>query len=580
MKKKTIGLLMATILLSSLVGCGNLGESTEPQSVVEEETVDETKQDKAEAEDTSDTADSSESEAATSDKNSPFLNVETTSVDLNASDEESGRYYIVEVDYTKVALSEEDAKQYPELAQTLDDYNSTVDSAKDSELADLKERYMEFEMDSDDEDYVTYNSSDLSHVLRADKHVLSLLKNNYSYQGGAHGYYMVYGEAYDVESGKILSVSDVVKDEATFIGRIKDRLIENYPDTGFMVDLDEYFDSVTKGEYELYWSIDYSGITVYFEPYDIASYADGILKVRFSFEEDGDLINEKYMSVPDDYITPVTTWTEAYADLDADGSEDPILLIGTAPEEDWDANKWEWSIGDTSISDTIESYGNESYLVKKDGKYYAYMFNSVENDYKVLSVIDLATGKELGGEFGMSNMGLYDKDFGYDEDGASWRTSSAFVNPNSFELDSRMDVLGTYSGIKEYHVASNGKPESDDDFYRVDRMGYLIKPLRDLPCQIIDRDGNVLEENATLPKDTMLRIVRTDGETIADLQAGDYAIEDNDYGDDDYITWYTSDPIDLDKGTFYRIQYEIKDYEKILDGDSIFDVFKGMMFAG
>lgn len=580
MKKKTIGLLMATILLSSLVGCGNLGESTEPQSVVEEETVDETKQDKAEAEDTSDTADSSESEAATSDKNSPFLNVETTSVDLNASDEESGRYYIVEVDYTKVALSEEDAKQYPELAQTLDDYNSTVDSAKDSELADLKERYMEFEMDSDDEDYVTYNSSDLSHVLRADKHVLSLLKNNYSYQGGAHGYYMVYGEAYDVESGKILSVSDVVKDEATFIGRIKDRLIENYPDTGFMVDLDEYFDSVTKGEYELYWSIDYSGITVYFEPYDIASYADGILKVRFSFEEDGDLINEKYMSVPDDYITPVTTWTEAYADLDADGSEDPILLIGTAPEEDWDANKWEWSIGDTSISDTIESYGNESYLVKKDGKYYAYMFNSVENDYKVLSVIDLATGKELGGEFGMSNMGLYDKDFGYDEEGASWRTSSAFVNPNSFELDSRMDVLGTYSGIKEYHVASNGKPESDDDFYRVDRMGYLIKPLRDLPCQIIDRDGNVLEENATLPKDTMLRIVRTDGETIADLQAGDYAIEDNDYGDDDYITWYTSDPIDLDKGTFYRIQYEIKDYEKILDGDSIFDVFKGMMFAG
>ncbi len=108
----------------------------------------------------------------------------------------------------------------------------------------------------------------------------------------------------------------------------------------------------------------------------------------------------------------------------------------------------------------------------------------------------------------------------------------------------------------------------------------MISPVHDIPCKIVDKDGNVLEDNATLPKDTMLRIIRTNGENVADVQAGDYSIVYDEYYNEDYPYWRTEDPIDLDRGTFYRIEYEDTEYEGKIDGESSFDVVTGMMFAG
>lgn len=584
MKKKTICLILAGLLLFSLNGCGQKEEVKElPESVTvqdevtENASVDETSEETPEAV----TADAEEAlDQEKSDEDTLFLNVNLKNVSISKNDDTSNRYGIVDVKYTSANLDDEDAAKYPELAKTLNDISANEDAEMSEEAENLLNSYMEWETDKDSDYYLTYSNSVLRKVLRADKNVLSLLTNSYSYQGGPHGYYAIYGEAYDVESGKALSLADVVKDQSGFKKILKERLLEKYSEMVFLVDIDQYFDDLPfGGEGELCWSIDYSGVTIYFEPYEVAPYAAGLLTVRFSFEKDSAYFDEKYTEVPDEYVTPVTTWTFSYADVDGDGNEEEIDLRGTVPDESWGAYQWIWMIGDKKIEDACESFDNDSYLVKKNGKFYAYMFNTVENDYQTLSIVDIASGKELGGEYGLGNYGLHGVDWGYDED-SYWSNDRAFVNPDSVDMDSRMNVLGTYSGVKNYFVGADGLPESKDDYFRVERMGYMISPIRDIPCAIVDKDGNVLEESAVIPKDTMLRIIRTDGETMADLQAGDYAIAENDYGSEEYPYWLTEEPLDLERGTFYRVKFETVDYEMKLDGESIFDLFKGMMYAG
>ena len=591
MKIKTICLFMSLLVVASFSGCqgqNNFGENRaatvenengeQPKS--NEETTEQSEEQNENKENTENDKEENEADNTETGDAPEFLAVDVTDTVLYKSDSEKSIYNYIEVQYSKISLDEECAKKYPDLQKTLNEINLKKEKDKSDKLNELNDKYLEYESFENVDDIVRYKDSHASKVLRADENVLSIISNDYSFEGGAHGYYEVFGEAFDVETGAELSLLDVITDKEKFTLELKDRLLEKYQDSGFLVDLDEYFSNLSfEGENELSWSIDYSGLTIYFEPYEIASYAEGLLTVRFSFAENSELINDKYENVPKDYITPVTTWTESYADINADGEEEPILLVATAPDVDNGYDNWEWRVGDKQITGVTEAYDNESYLVKKDDKYYAYMFNSVENDYHMLVIFDIATGKSFGDDFGFGNYHIHGKDNDYDEEFFR-STVEAFINPDSVNLDSRLDVLGTYTGTKNYYISEEGTPVSEEDFYFVPNMQFMISPVHDVNCKIVDKEGNIIEENAVLPKDSMLRIVRTDGEKTADLQAGDYNIVDEDAGTEEYPYWRTEDPVDLDKGTIYRIEYEIEDYETLLEGESVFDVFKGIMFAG
>lgn len=589
MKRKMLKFLVTISLLAALTGCGKKEEAqsgTEESAVVEEknETADEVAlEETTEAEAAEDGEDyilpekpAAEEVAA---EDSDFLKVDVTDVNMTAADEARDRYEIVKVSYTKIALDEADAKKYPALAAVLEEKNKVADEENLNDLNRMKENHIEFEVDGDY--YPVYESSSRSRIARADKTVLCVLSNYYSFEGGVHGYYAVDGETYDVASGQQLSLADIVTDKDGFITSVVEKLLEKYPGIMFMEDLNTYFtkDDYLSGDRELSWSMDYNGVTIYFEPYELASYADGLLKVRFSFASDGKFFDSKYMAVPSSYITPVTSWTNTYADVNGDGQEEELIMRDFKPDQEWGANEWKLMIGEEELEDPTYSFDNESYLLCRDGKFFIYLFDTVENDYSILNIGDLETRQFLGEEYEFSNYGFESKDYGYD-DTCWWQTNAAFLDPDCFVLATRMDVFGTYSGLKTYHAASDGKPVSDDEFFEVPRMGFLIEAVRDLPCKIVDKDGNVLDENGTLPAGVKLRIIRSNGENAADLQAGDYNIIDEDYGTEEYPFWSTEDPLDLNRGTFYRVEYEIVDYERVLDGESIFDLFKGMMYAG
>lgn len=570
MKKKLItAIIMATMLCTA---CG--------QEVANKTNT--TLKNPASSTNTSSSVSVDNTENVQADLDSLYLNVDITDVNYYMSDYDRNLYGYITLDYNKVTLSNEDAIKYPELANTLNKEAAQLDEEKAAQLKDMQESYFEYEIDSSiSEDYMKYTNECKTRVLRADKTVLTTINSYSGYEGGAHGYYSVHGNAYSVETGKKLSLSDVIVDEEAFKTAVKDKLFSQYDESVFLINIDDYLknDASLSGDNELSWSMDYNGITVYFNPYEIASYADGLLSVRFTYKESANFIDSKYTDTVSDYVVPLSIMGAPKLDVDNDGIEDDVYIVGSLAYDDWDGYEWTIHVNDKSYS--IPNYGfyNDSYIIKRGDKFYAYSFNTVENDYKILNIIDLASGKEVGDENTQKNYGLHVNEYSYDG-GNNWRKTRAFINPDSVILESRLDVLGTYSGIKEYAVGSDGMLVTSDEFFTVDRMGYMISAVKDIPCKLVDKDGNVIDDNATLPKDTAVRIIKTDGKKIVDLQDGDYTIADNDYGSD-YPYYFTEDPIDLNKGTFYRIQLDDNDdYIGTINNESTMDIFKGMMFAG
>lgn len=74
----------------------------------------------------------------------------------------------------------------------------------------------------------------------------------------------------------------------------------------------------------------------------------------------------------------------------------------------------------------------------EDEKTYLYLQHQSDNDSHYINVFDLTTGTPYYVGF----------------TGSSW-SGSPITDPDSFLLWDRLDVLGTYSAYKEYHVGAD-----------------------------------------------------------------------------------------------------------------------------
>ncbi len=142
-----------------------------------------------------------------------------------------------------------------------------------------------------------YELTHTGQAIRGDRNVFSFLDVDYSYLGGAHPYTAVHGVNFDTASGKQLSLQDVTADYNGFCQYVKTCLEEmSREEDGPMLfewyeeDLQKFF----SGEYHLEWVMEQDGVTVYFNPYDLASYAEGALEVTVKFTEHPEFFKENY----------------------------------------------------------------------------------------------------------------------------------------------------------------------------------------------------------------------------------------------------------------------------------------------
>ena len=127
---------------------------------------------------------------------------------------------------------------------------------------------------------------------RTDSLALSFLENNSSYEGGVHGTYGVIGRNFDAKTGKELQLEDVITDRKGMAEAVKAQLRFDYPKASFMESgstlMEEMVDQMMEDD-TISWTLDPWGLSFYFNPYQIGSYAEGIFTATILFSEHPEL---------------------------------------------------------------------------------------------------------------------------------------------------------------------------------------------------------------------------------------------------------------------------------------------------
>lgn len=116
--------------------------------------------------------------------------------------------------------------------------------------------------------------------VSGNKKYVSVLITTYIFNGGAHGNYVLNSLNYDVEKQKFCDICEVSNLSYTQLSAICRRELKNKLKITQMIDDGT---APLPGNYEVFMTED-NFVTVFFEPYSVAPYSDGIQKVKIQFK--------------------------------------------------------------------------------------------------------------------------------------------------------------------------------------------------------------------------------------------------------------------------------------------------------
>lgn len=354
---------------------------------------------------------------------------------------------LAELECSAIYLGDEDAKRYPELADALsaaaDFYEVNMLEGFDMDKESAKEL-----ISSGAEGFDTLVNRLDTHIRRADDVVLSILYDSYYYNGMNSGSRSFWGGNYDTETGKELHLPDVVTDIDEFAKVVEAELFSTAGADVFNSDtiIEDYFKEY--GADGTHWTLEYNGVTVYFDEGEIAGSGFGAINLTIEFAEYPELFKEEYTNVPEAYIVGLPMKSTFCADLDGDGSGDEITLADSYDGEfDWNVTLYVY-VSEVYYAESFWAYGCEPYYVKTaDGKNYLYLFTELETQmYLYVYEITNSTISKVG----EANLSPFYND----------GISAVLTDPNSMHFDIFSDEAG--GGISEgndiFAVSVDGMP--------------------------------------------------------------------------------------------------------------------------
>ncbi len=463
-----------------------------------------------------------------------------------ATEEIDGKHVtLARMEYSVIFLDERSKADYPKLAESIEKFNEEEKNAMHTAHTDNIEMAREHYANSSGY-FVEYSAEDDVYVRRADSVVTSLLHNTYTYTGGAHGYGGHVGVNYETKTGKRLALGDVVSDVSALPELIKEKLQLYWSDVEFF-NLDDV-DEMIKAEDESMWTLDYNGITFYFDPYSLAPYAAGTLVVTLSNEEYPELVKAEYKDIPEAYGVQLKGYMPFFEDVDGDGALDMIRYNGIPNEYNY-IDRLTIEVNEELYEDSsIYAYEESATFVHtKDGRNLLYVELEGDSGYRPTQCYELGAEIKKIGEIG-NGMGSY-------ADGQFWATY-VLTNPEGFVMNKRTDILGTVSGNAVYYVDDAGLPRTDAVKYVF--AGETVRELtllQDVTAWKYDEENDKVGDEIVLKK----------GEKV------DYFAADTE----------NAGYVRLKDGTAVKVVLDKKDgWPRTIKGVNIEEIFENMMFAG
>ena len=449
-------------------------------------------------------------------------------------------------------LSDDDAKEFPDLEKTLREFHEARFTRLKKELVD--------NMDNNKDVFQGYPDIQMSvngqsHVRRADTEVLSFVSYVDMFYGGYN---------FDTKTGKEITLADVISD-ASALPELLDPVLSAENGEKYDLAADSIREILKEKKPEEYsFTIEPEGVRFWFSPYDLSSFAAGMFTGEILFKDHPEIFTGKYQNA-----SPV--WARACPELEPvtffrDGKLTEVLVTGNIGE--YGAHD-SITVSMDGKELVIPQYGYvlEPHLLCRDGKYWLYLFNRGENDFSTLHVLDMngSSPKETGTVEGISREFRilkesewvdYDYEKAHEEESAEDDHRSVLItDPDNIRLDEHMELLSTYSASAVYAMQADGSPANKEAYYEIyngDSFRLTLKQDAEFP----EADPETLADKGTaaLPAGTEIGFYRTDGKDTVWFLLGD--------------------------GRCIRVKLDDTDWPQPVNGTDADELFDGMIFAG
>lgn len=468
-----------------------------------------------------------------------------------------------------LVLSDEEAAAYPKLNQALALEYDTLKKSAEEDLENLKtsaEEMVEYVQEDSNMQLSAVYTPD---ILRADENVVSYELFYYDYYGGAHGYNSYTGLTFDTKTGKKLGFYDVITDEDKVKSGIVHELKDKYASEEGLVenstpeeDADTFFEYVDSKDQSgaVAWSLGADRLNIYYNPYNIGSWALGVVSVSLPFEKYPDAVKEEYKMGTSDYAVKIGIYADYSADIYNDGSFSDVSVYPDGTD-DYANSALRIQIQDENgqvtsrVFDDMYYFTMEAYYVKTGNRHFLHVFTHSENDWTADNVYEITNGQihDLGYVEGTPALIRYEYNYNENSLFTNSEDVAAYNDPGALYLEKTMNAFSTYSGSRHYHVGSSGLLESRDP-YVVGPAEIVVTVKKALTVKKTDASGRENGKTEVIPVGTKLYFYMTDNESYVIFR----------YDGDQYgkVSMYNSD------------------WPQKINGEELESVLDGVMFAG
>ena len=340
---------------------------------------------------------------------------------------------------------------------------------------------------------------------------------------------------YDTATGKQIALSDVVKDKARLVEMAKEQIMANMTEYDLETIKEADVLAALNAD-DVPFTIDYSGITVYFD--QTITRSSSYAPAHIACIGNEDVLNGEYFdSLPENYVLHISPKEDFYWDLDQG-------------KQYYEMGSFTIKIDDQETKvDTSNSNGDESadtlMLIHTHGKNFLYIWVGGEDDRMSIDIFEIV-GKNVEQKDGAGKWKM-----------APWEN----FDPDHVELVDEVYVVGleTYSAV--YHIDDKGMPVTDDETVSLVSYYGQIFPCLKKELKVDQVDPETLEKtgSVTLKAGTSLWPVLTDRKGKADKSFEVFKVIDKDQTKEVYVR------VDL--------SYDADEWEATLDGAALEDVF-------
>ena len=516
MKKKRIAAAgLAVIMALTAVGCHQTSKEDTAQTTVKEN---------RDEKDTS--KEQIEKEETEKKVLHPYIHTDSVSGYVNSADGS------VQINYSLktggLVLSDEEAAAYPELNQALTLEYDTLKKSTQEDLNNLKESAEEMVEYMQGDDNMQLIAEYAPYVLRADENVVSYEQFYDDYYGGAHGYHSYAGFTFDTKTGKKLDLYDVITGEESVKAGIIQELKNKYASEDGLVenntpeeDADTFFEYVDSKDQSgaVAWSLGADRLNIYYNPYNIGSWALGIVSVSLPFEKYPDAVKEEYKMGPSDYSVKIGIYADYSADIYNDGSFSDVSVYPDGTD-DYANSALRIQIQDENgqvtsrVFDDMYYFTMEAYYVKTGNRHFLHVFTHSENDWTADNVYEITNGqiRDLGYVEGTPALIRYEYNYNEDSLFTNSEDVAAYNDPCALYLEKTMNAFSTYSGSRHYHVGSSGLLESSDP-YVAGPAEIVVTVKKALTVKKTDASGRENGKTEVILVGTKLYFYMTDNES-------------------------------------------------------------------